>query len=124
MLHLLGDKLRIWLAIAAHITATAAMLWPSPDLPDIDVPMADKWAHFLVFGVLYFLWAMALQNRERSYRSIWGLVFALLFYGIIIEVIQEYWYVSRTGDLMDVLANTIGILLGLTAFNVKERLCR
>lgn len=123
MLHLLGDKSRVWLAIAAHISATVAMLWPSPDLPDIDVPMVDKWAHFLVFGVLYFLWALALQNR-RSFRLNVGLVLALLLYGIIIEVIQEHWSVTRTGDVIDVLANCIGILLGLIAFNVKEKLYR
>ena len=124
MLHLLGDKSRIWLAIVAHISATVAMLWPSPDLPDIDVPMVDKWAHFFVFWGLYNLWASALQNRGHILGLTLKLVFALFFYGIIVEVIQEYWYVSRTGDLMDVLANTIGILLGLTAINVKEKLYR
>lgn len=120
MLRLLGDKSKIWLAIAAQLSATAAMLWPSPELPDVDVPMADKWAHFLVFGVLYFLWALAIQSK-RSKRASWVLVFALIFYGIIIELIQGYWYISRTGDLMDVVANSIGILLGLIAYNVKER---
>jgi VanZ family protein len=109
------------LALVAQISATAAMLWPAPDLPDIDVPMADKWAHFLVFGGLYFLWASALRNSRVLSQSLL-LIFALLSYGIIIEVIQEYFYVSRTGDLMDVVANSVGILLGLIAFNFKEKL--
>lgn len=121
MQRLSGDKLKLVGAIAAHISATVAMLWPSPDLPDIDVPMADKWAHFLVFGVLYFLWALALSKSAINQLT-WRLALVLLFYGIIIEVIQQYWYVSRTGDLMDVVANSIGILLGLIAFEIKEKL--
>jgi len=121
MQRLLGDKLKLWGALVAQISATVAMLWPSPDLPDIDVPMADKWAHFIVFGVLYFLWAFAL-SKSAIKQLTWRLAFVLLFYGIIIEVIQQYWYVSRTGDLMDVVANSIGILLGLIAFKFKEKL--
>lgn len=121
MQRLLGDKLKLWGALVAHISVTVAMLWPSPDLPDIDVPMADKWAHFLVFGVLYFLWALALSKSAINQLT-WRLALVLLFYGIIIEVIQQYWYVSRTGDLMDVVANSIGILLGLIAFKIKEKL--
>jgi VanZ family protein len=121
MQRLSGDKLKLGGAIAAHISATVAMLWPSPDLPDIDVPMADKWAHFLVFGVLYFLWALAL-SKSAIIQWTWRLALVLLFYGIIIEVLQAHWYVSRTGDLMDVAANSIGILLGLIAFDIKEKL--
>ena len=124
MPRLLGDKVLFWLAITAQITATAAMLWPLPDLPEIDVPMADKWAHFLVFAVLFFLWAQALSIKNQISRLSLKIVFALLFYGIIIEVIQEHWSVTRTGDVIDVLANCIGILLGLIAFNVKEKLYR
>ena len=122
MPRLLGDKVLFWLAITAQITATAAMLWPAPDLPEIDVPMADKWAHFLVFAVLFFLWAQALSVKNQISRLSLKIVFALLFYGIIIEVIQDNWYFSRTGDLMDVLANTIGILLGLIVFQLKRRI--
>ena len=122
MLRLLEGRTAVWLAIAAQIGATVAMLWPSPDLPDIDVPMADKWAHFVVFGVLYFLWASALKTRPAIFRATTRLILYLLFYGIIIEVIQENFYTSRTGDLMDVVANSVGILLGLIVFNVKEKL--
>ncbi len=122
MLRLLEGKTVVWLAIAAQIGATFAMLWPAPELPDLDVPMADKWAHFVVFGMLYFLWASALKTRSTIFGSGIGLILCLLFYGIIIEVLQENFYTSRTGDLMDVVANSVGILLGLIVFNVKEKL--
>jgi VanZ family protein len=72
--------------------------------------------------VLFFLWAQALSIKNQISRLSLKIVFALLFYGIIIEVIQDNWSVSRTGDLMDVLANTIGILLGLIVFQFKRRI--
>jgi len=86
------------------------------------VPMSDKWAHFLVFAVLFFLWAQALSVKNNRSISSVKLFFALVFYGIIIEVIQDLWYVSRTGDLMDVIANTVGILLGLILFHLRRRI--
>lgn len=122
MPRLLGDRILIWLAITAQITATLALLWPAPDLPELDVPMSDKWAHFLVFAVLFFLWAQALSVKNNRPLSSVKLFFALVFYGIIIEVIQDLWYVSRTGDLMDVMANTVGILLGLILFHLRRRI--
>ena len=122
MPRLLGDKIRVWLAITAQIMVTVALLWPAPDWPQTDVPMADKWAHFLVFSVLFYLWAQALSVKNQIRRLSVKLVIALIFYSTIIEVIQDSWSISRTGDFMDVLANTVGILMGLIVFNIKEKL--
>lgn len=36
----------------------------------------------------------------------------LFIYGMVIEVVQGAWVVSRTFDLWDVAANTVGILFG------------
>ena len=98
------------------------MLWPSQDFPEVAVPMLDKWAHFVVFGTLYFLWADAISKTKIEITMIFRLSIALLLYGIIIELIQHYWYVSRTGDTLDVLANAIGIVLGLFAKKLKQRI--
>lgn len=122
MRHFLGGKPRFWLAVTAQVLATVAMLWPSQDFPDVTVPMVDKWAHFVVFGALYFLWADALSKNEIEIRMIFRLALSLLLYGIIIELIQHYWYASRTGDALDVIANVIGILLGLFAKKLKQRI--
>lgn len=98
------------------------MLWPFQDFPEVAVPMLDKWAHFVVFGTLYFLWADAISKTKIEITMIFRLAIALLLYGIIIELIQHYWYVSRTGDTLDVLANAIGIVLGLFAKKLKQRI--
>lgn len=122
MRHFSGGKSRLWLAVLAQVIATVAMLWPSQDFPEVAVPMLDKWAHFVVFGTLYFLWADAISKTKIEITMIFRLSIALLLYGIIIELIQHYWYVSRTGDTLDVLANAIGIVLGLFAKKLKQRI--
>lgn len=122
MRHFSGGKSRLWLAVLAQVIATVAMLWPSQDFPEVAVPMLDKWAHFVVFGTLYFLWADAISKTKIEITMIFRLAIALLLYGIIIELIQHYWYVSRTGDTLDVLANAIGIVLGLFAKKLKQRI--
>ena len=122
MRHFSGGKSRLWLAVLAQVIATVAMLWPSQYFPEVAVPMLDKWAHFVVFGTLYFLWADAISKTKIEITMIFRLSIALLLYGIIIELIQHYWYVSRTGDTLDVLANAIGIVLGLFAKKLKQRI--
>ena len=122
MRHFSGGKSRLWLAVLAQVIATVAMLWPSQDFPEVAVLMLDKWAHFVVFGTLYFLWADAISKTKIEITMIFRLSIALLLYGIIIELIQHYWYVSRTGDTLDVLANAIGIVLGLFAKKLKQRI--
>lgn len=122
MRHFSGGKSRLWLAVLAQVIATVAMLWPSQDFPEVAVPMLDKCAHFVVFGTLYFLWADAISKTKIEITMIFRLAIALLLYGIIIELIQHYWYVSRTGDTLDVLANAIGIVLGLFAKKLKQRI--
>ena len=118
MQRLLGDKIALGLALLGQIIATLAMLWPNPELPDVDLPFLDKWAHFSIF---YLLWAWALESKGPRVKWTLILVFALLIYGIIIESIQHYWYVSRKGDLMDVLANATGILIGFLAHQLKSK---
>ena len=121
MRRLLGDKIALGLALLGQIIATLAMLWPNPELPHVDLPFLDKWAHFVVFLILYLLWAWALESKGPRVKWTLQLVFTLLIYGIIIESIQHYWYVSRKGDLMDVLANATGILIGFLAHQLKSK---
>lgn len=119
---LLGDKTALGTALVGQVIATLAMLWPNPELSDVDVLIWDKWVHFLVFTILYLLWAWALGSKGPRLKWTLKLVFGLLIYGIIIEFIQHYWYVSRKGDLMDVMANASGIFIGFLVLQLKSKI--
>lgn len=47
------------------------------------------------------------------------LAFSLIFFGIIIEVIQDTMTVNRFGDVYDALANSTGVVLGIVGILVK-----
>ncbi|CAM3732260.1 VanZ family protein [Flavobacterium gelidilacus] len=68
----------------------------------------DKLVHFSFYFMLTFL---LLRSVKRNMRFKYLIVIALsFFYGIIIEVIQKYFTVSRSGDIYDAIANLTGII--------------
>jgi len=121
---LLGHKIfRLW-ALLAHVVFSMAMLWPLDKLPDVAYSFPDKWSHFAVFSTLYLLWAFALESKWSLIKLRLRLCFGLVIYGIIIELIQYKWLITRHGDLMDLVANTGGILFGLILYHVRSNFNR
>ncbi|MFN8430763.1 MAG: VanZ family protein [Spirosomataceae bacterium] len=79
---------------------------PSKQIPDTGTD--DKTAHFLAFGAMAFLWYLYLKNYLETF-------FGLLFYAIFIEIVQKNLPADfhRGFEYADILADTMGILLGL-----------
>ena len=69
---------------------------------------ADKWLHALTFAVLS-LWFAGLIQRRRY----WLIALGLMLFGFFVEGCQ-LMIGYRTGDWLDIGANTAGIILGLT----------
>lgn len=76
---------------------------------------SDKVYHIIAYFTLTICWLFSFFKKPSLKYSI--VVFCLLF-GIIIEVMQQSLTSYRTGDYKDVLANIIGIVLGLIVFNL------
>lgn len=91
-------------------------LIPIPETPLNDVPMMDKWTHFVMFGVLSLCIISEYVYRHRKPKG-WNvaLVGMLLPFamGGMIELAQAYCTGgNRSGDIMDWLADGIGVLIG------------
>ena len=91
-------------------------LIPIPETPLNDVPMMDKWTHFVMFGVLSLCIISEYVYRHRKPKG-WNvaLVGMLLPFamGGMIELAQAYCTGgNRSGDVMDWLADGIGVLIG------------
>ena len=91
-------------------------LIPIPETPLNDVPMMDKWTHFVMFGVLSLCIISEYVYRHRKPKG-WdvALVGMLLPFAIggMIELAQAYCTGgNRSGDVMDWLADGIGVLIG------------
>ena len=69
---------------------------------------ADKWLHAMTFVVLT-VWFTGLYEK----RVWWLTALGLVLFGFLVEFCQlQVSY--RTADWIDILANTLGIIVGLT----------
>lgn len=81
-------------------------------LPPVGVDLGwDKANHFVAFATLAFV---GLQCLRPGRRRRWAVVLALLAYGVLIELIQSH-VPGRAADARDVLADMIGVAIGLAA---------
>lgn len=92
--------------IAALCAATFVMLMPMPP-SDGEITYIDKLVHICIFMMLAILGALAyLSHKNKVWVSLVG-------YGILIEIMQATLTTTRDGDPVDLLADCIGILLGI-----------
>lgn len=104
---------------------SAAILWtlfilllcllPAKDIPEVHVPLADKWTHFIFFGVFSFLWLCARPVRKTAWLL--GMFLISTGFGALIELLQGlFTSLGRSADAWDILADGIGSLLGVSLF--------
>lgn len=114
----------VW-AIVIFILCTL----PGQDLPDphLNIPHLDKIVHFGMFFIMALLLCNELEYQTRfSLRKIFLISVSVIFlYGGIIEILQKYFF-NRSGDVLDLLADVaggiIGCLLYPTAKQLKHRI--
>jgi len=109
---LLKDKL---ITIAILITLGIAIvslikLGKSP----IQINHLDKIKHAFAYFVLSLVWFIALRTTKINKYLI---AFCCFLYGIIIEVLQVTITSHRSGEILDVIANTTGILIAIIIYN-------
>jgi VanZ family protein len=79
----------------------------------------DKFAHALAYAALYFSGAFSLQNfsdKKQLTLSNLKVLFAFSFlYGFLIEILQHF-LPHRSFDSFDMLANTLGLIIGAVIF--------
>jgi VanZ family protein len=93
---------------------------PKPRIPG-EIPKSDKLVHFIVFGVLAFLFWRYVQTYARSLSPhfVWIAFVTLGAYAAVDEYLQQY--VNRATSLSDLLANLGGIIIVLTVLEVLRR---
>jgi len=108
---------------------TAARLWtlfilvlmaiPGNMLPKEEktfIPNVDKLIHATLFGSFVFLWSIYYatrkeRNNNSDSRFLLILIIACL-YGVATELMQKYLIPNRDYDIFDILADSIGAVLG------------
>jgi VanZ family protein len=102
------------LAIIATLVVAILSLTAIPKINlGLEIKSGDKFLHVLAYFTLSTVWLLALRNKLSNLSSRLLLIFSLVFYGIVLELLQGGITNYRTGDFFDVVANTIGILLSV-----------
>lgn len=123
----LESKQLLVVCILYSVFITIIFLLPTNEIPklfDTFIPI-DKLVHVFIFLVLTFLWLLYVNSVLNDTKPILLLfiLVASLFYGILIEVIQELYVSSRGAEVLDVIADLLGASLGLLFFsNYKNRI--
>tara|TARA_B110000977_G_scaffold110184_1_gene143346 strand:+ start:1646 stop:2026 length:381 start_codon:yes stop_codon:yes gene_type:complete len=95
----------------------------SSNVPSIAI--SDKGIHFYFYAIFAFLLALPLRlSTKRAYSFVTTSVVVLSIgfcLGVLIELIQHFYVVSRFGEYFDVLANTIGLVVGLLLCEILKR---
>jgi VanZ family protein len=93
-------------AIAAGWAWAAAIVWLSltPAPPQVDFDFSDKVGHFAAYGLLMFWFA-------RLYQARIAFAAGFIAMGIALEFAQGALG-FRTYEVLDMVANTIGVFMG------------
>jgi len=111
--NILNHKYKI-LAVGYTIWLTAISLTPLDSLNLPNFSYADKIVHFFLYFFLTIFWLLA-------YPNLWNkrirFIVIVIFWGVLIEFIQEYFIPTRFGDFYDALANSLGGISGIMTFH-------
>jgi len=115
------------LAIAYTAFITIMLLVPSQGLlPKQDGIPFDKAAHLIINCILIMFWLLFFyikENKMMAIITIYAVFAVCLLYGIIIEALQYMFTTYRQADMLDVVANVIGLLIGVGLFGkVKDKI--
>ena len=80
-----------------------------------DVPFADKWTHMVMYGSFAIvIWTEYLRHHRRlnGLRLFLFAFLAPIAMGGLMELLQAYATTYRSGEWMDLAANSVGVCLG------------
>jgi VanZ family protein len=118
----------LWPAFAWALLILIICGVPGHNIPNVSFwkwLKPDKVIHLVVYAILcYFLIRGFTRQEKYPVLKNFAKLIAVttgIAYGILIEVLQHYVFIGRSGEIFDAMANAIGVLLGLWFFNMKRK---
>lgn len=103
----------VWVVVIAILHAI-----PGSDFPEVsfsDFFQLDKLIHAIIFMIGVYLFAITLKEPQKI-QFLRYIVISFIAYGLLLEVLQGLVFVERSADILDWLADTIGVFLGVWIF--------
>ena len=118
----LKAKLFFLLALIYSLSILILSLVNLKNIEIVNLNASDKFYHATCYGIMTFLWLLYFyfKLRSQSVKSKLTLTLLIVFFGIIIEVLQLVLTDYRSFDWWDVVANITGVCIGLILFSIVK----
>jgi VanZ family protein len=96
-----------------------------PETPLDNVEFIDKWTHLVMYGgTASVMWYEHLRCHQRPQwrKLLWIAVAGMIVLGGVVELLQAYATTTRSGEWLDFVADSVGVLLGAVVGLVAMRL--
>ena len=113
-------KVSLALAICYTLVLSIFSLISIKSLPKLGSSFDDKIFHIFAYTILVLLWYFTFYSLKKAKPILIAVCFSII-YGIIIEVLQGQLTIARSFDILDILANCIGIAIGTLFILMKNR---
>jgi len=112
-----------WLALLWTTLVIVLSLVSFSKFPKVSLMpgFTDKITHFVFYFGFVFLWGNAFLLKTQNRKNVLLKVFlTAVLTGGLIEVLQETLTQNRTFDWLDILANSLGALIGIIALRIRR----
>jgi len=99
------------------VTTLSLMTISSEIGKSIDFDFNDKYVHFAFYFVFVIVWFLFFIKTKFDKKAKNIALISAILYGIVMEICQGVFTTTRTPDVYDVIANTLGALTGITIIN-------
>jgi VanZ family protein len=99
----------LWITMSLVLLAAVLFASLQPDFGPVVPANFDKVEHLAAYVVLA-VWFTGLVARGRY----WVVAGGLLALGVLVEVLQGLMNLGRSAEVSDMLANTLGVVVGIT----------
>ena len=111
----------IYIAVFFTICILFGSLVKSEFIVVESISVSDKTYHLIAYFLLMLSWLYAFFKREKFEENVKYIILGCFIFGIIIEILQGVTTSYRTASYLDIVANTIGVLLAVVIFHVFEK---
>ena len=91
--------------------AIVGSLMPPQQIEQLTFSLSDKLIHAMYYAVLTFFWLLSTKTHINQKYIKDGLY--VFFLGLALEIAQDILPIQREMDVLDVFANTVGILIAI-----------
>ena len=120
--------LRYWKSAVWTLIILLATTLPSssiPKVPMFEIPHFDKFVHFALFFVLA-LFLLSESNKLRKQGELTRLATVVAIsvsfgFGLAIELLQLFLLTTRSGSLLDFIANMAGAFAAVVVYKLVNR---